>query len=463
MTAAHGMLAAAGDRAGQAFATLLRWARTREGAWFFALLGAALLLRLVMAPRILFTADLRAYAFWGELLLHHPLDAYSVGGADPQVYNVPIYPPLAMYTFGILDGVYFGVGHLLGFHLLHDPTHSRSLRVALKLPAILADTGMIAFVYAQARRVLSPARAWLAAATYAFTPGILIVSLLWGQTDGVVVLFIALSLYFAWRGKGLQAGILFALAVGFKPQPVIFLPLLLVFLYRSVGWREALRAIAGIAGASLLLWLPYLVPPHFEVVAYARNLQRVVRAEHLTASHAAFNGWVLINADTTLISQRLVGLFTVQTVSTAAFALIVLLVLAGVWRDHSARALWSGAALLALGMFDVGTLQFERYLAPAVALFLLAALRDRRLWVCYAAVSVMLYLNFASSVIGCQCYPPAAAAPQWLAHLLTLDLKPMVGALVNMLTLALALVLYFVPRTLAFRRQDPIAVVASQR
>jgi hypothetical protein len=453
MRSVDGALTKAVYRARQHCATLLHWARTGEGARFFALLGAALLLRLVIAPLTMFTMDLRAYATWGELLLHHPLNPYSVGGANPDWDYIPVYPPLAMYTFGVLEGAYFGAAHLLGLHLIHDPVTSAPLRLVLKLPAILADLGMTVFIYALARRVTTPARALLASATYAFTPGILIVTLLWGQTDGVVVLLVAFGLYFAWRGRGMQAGILLALAVGFKPQPVIFLPLALVYLYRWVGWRETLRAAAGLAGASLLLWLPYLLPPHFEVLALAHNIGRIVRAEYPSASHGALSGWYLVNAEATLVSQRLVGPFTLQTVSTTAFACILLLVLVGVWRERSARVLWSGAAILALGMFDVGTLQFERYLTPAVALFLLAALYDRRYWVCYASVSVMLYLNFAGGIIGCQCYPPAVAAPHWLAHLLTLDLRPKLGALVNVLTLTLALFWYFLPGPLVLRRQ----------
>jgi Gpi18-like mannosyltransferase len=453
MRSAGDALTKARESAYQRSAALLRWARTREGARFFALLGAALLLRLAIAPLTLFTLDLRVYVTWGEYLLHHPLHPYSFGGAGPDWYYVPDYPPLAMYTFGALDGVYVGVTQLFGLHPVVDPAISAPLRLVFKLPAILADLGMSTFIYALARRVMSPTRALLVSATYAFTPGILIVTLLWGQIDGVVVLCVALSLYCAWQGKGTAAGILFAMAVGFKPQPLIFLPLLLVWLYHRVGWREALRAAAGLAGASLLLWLPYLLPPHFEVLAYSHNLARVLRAEYPSASHGALSAWYLINAQTTLVSQRLVGPFTLQMVSTAAFAGILLLVLVGAWRERSARVLWSGAAILALGMFDVGTLQFERYLTPAVALFLLAALYDRRYWVCYASVSVMLYLNFAGGIVGCQCYPPVVAAPHWLAHLLTLDLNPKLGALVNVLTLALALLWYFVPGPLVLRRQ----------
>ncbi len=365
---------AVGERVVSVWGRLTRWARTPEGLRFLGLLVAALAIRLLIAPFLMLTGDLRAYGYWGELALHHFFDAYSYGGANAEWTYWPVYPPLAFYVFGLLEGIYFGTAHLLGLNPSHDPLFSHALRLVLKLPAILADLGVISFIYVLARRVMSPTRALLASATYALSPGILIVTLLWGQTDGVVLLFAALGLYFAYRRQGIWAGVLLALAVGFKPQPAIFIPLGLIYLYRWGGWREAARAAASLAGVSLMLWLPYLVPPRFEILAYLRNLGQIVSVEKPTGSHGAFNLWYLFNAEWQPVAQPLVGPFSLQLVSTILFGLIMLLVLAGVWRDGSQRVLWAAAALLALGFFDVGTLQFERYLTPAVALFLLAAI-----------------------------------------------------------------------------------------
>jgi len=436
------MVIAIGEHIASVWGRLARWARTQEGLRFLGLLLAAFLLRLLIAPFLMLTDDLRAYAYWGELALHHFFDAYSYGGANPDWSNWPAYPPLAFYIFGFLEGVYFGGAHLLGLHPLHDPAYSRMLRVLLKLPAILADMGIVSFIYLLARRVTSPKRALLATATYAFSPGILIVTLLWGQTDGAAVLLVALGLYFAYRRQGIWAGVLLALAVGFKPQPAIFVPLALVYLYRWGGWKEAARGISSFTGISVLLWLPYLLPPRFEVLAYVRDLGQIVQVERPTGSHGAFNLWYLLNAEWHPISQPLVGPFSLQLVSTILFGLIMLLVLAGIWRDGSQRMLWAAAALLALGFFGVGTLQFERYLTPAVALFLLAAIFDRRYWPCYIGVSVMLFLNFAATIFSCQCYEPAKRAPHQIIQLFTLDLTPKIGAAIIMTALALGLYWY---------------------
>jgi dolichyl-phosphate-mannose-protein mannosyltransferase len=244
LVALRSVVATTRDRTMRATRPLLRWARTREGVRFLALLAAALLLRLVIAPLVIITGDIAAYGRWGDLALHHFFEVYSVGASNPDWVYWPGYEPLAFYVFGLLEGVYFGAAHLIGLYPSHDVS-SHPLRLLLKLPAICADLGIVCFIYVLARRVMTPTRALLASATYAFTPGILIVTLLWGQTDGFVLLMIALGLYFAYRRQGIWAGIMLALAIGFKPQPAIFVPLGLVYLYRWAGLRRVSRWRSG--------------------------------------------------------------------------------------------------------------------------------------------------------------------------------------------------------------------------
>jgi Gpi18-like mannosyltransferase len=402
----------------------------------------------LIAPFIILTGDLLAYGRWGELALYHFFDAYSYGATNPDWVYWPGYEPLALYMYGLLEGLYFGAAHLIGHNPSHDPMSSHVFRLVLKLPVICADLGIVCFIYAFARRVMTPTRALIASATYAFTPGILIVTLLWGQTDGFVLLLIIVGLYFAYRQQGIWAGVMLALAIGFKPQPAIFIPLGLVYLYRWAGLREALRALASLAGVTLALWLPYLLPPRFEVLSYLQIVRQIVQVQGPEASKGAFNLWILIQAGSNPVSQPLLGPFSIQLVSAALFATVMLLVLAGIWRDGSQRMLWIGAALLALGFFDVGTLQFERYLTPAVALFLLAAICDRRYWLCYIGVSAMLYLNFAATIFDCRCYAPAMALPHQVAHLLTLDLQPTIGAAINMAVLIVGIYWFMFPNSL---------------
>jgi hypothetical protein len=195
-----------------------------------------------------------------------------------------------------------------------------------------------------------------------------------------------------------------------------------------------------------------LLPPRFEVLAFLRAVSRSAVAARPIASHGAYNLWYLLHLEWNPISQRVLGPLTIEMVSVVLFALLFFVVLAGIWRDGSLRSLWAGAAIVAIAFFNVGPLQYERYLTPAVALTLLAAVYDRRFWVYFIGVSAMLYLNFGTSIVGCHCYPPVVAGPRWVAHLLTLGVSPNKGATINMALLVLGLLFFVFPSVEAVGR-----------
>src|SRR5260221_14415626 len=67
-------------------------------------------------------------------------------------------------------------------------------------------------------------------------------------------------------------------------------------------------------------------------------------------------------------------------------------------------------ALLATAFFDVTTLQRDRYLFPALALFLLATIGDVRALLFYATATVTTFLNMAMAVLV-NVNPPADGIP----------------------------------------------------
>jgi hypothetical protein len=378
------------------------WCAGAEGRRALLLLALALLVRLPLAAFHGFFYDLQGYAVWGEVLDHHFFDFYTACCPAtllphaPPVY--PLYPPLTVYLFGLLYAIYAALGKTITPSPPLDLHQSVPLTMILKLPMLMADLATIALIYAVARRVRSERLALAAAASYAFAPAVLFDGALWGQTDGLTLLLIVLALLAALRRRGAWAGVCFALAVLLKPQPLAFAPLLLIYLYRWAGLRQALRWLAAAAATTITVCLPYLLHPVAQIGRFLFVLHDGVRQEPY-ASIDGFNLWWFLGAADHDYATPYLGALSPSMLGLALFALVLLVTLVGIWRDPAPGTLFLGAALVALAFFDVMTLQRERYLYPAIALFLLAALYNGTLLLFYFGAGITAFLNMALHVV----------------------------------------------------------------
>ncbi len=371
---------------------LWQWCATQEGIVFWAFLSAALYARLIIAPYQGFFGDLQQYVTWGVYLDHHFFHVYSTVGSDTIPLN---YPPLMVYLFGLMDGAYGLAAHLIGGHPTYAVSQSPLLNAFIKLPAILADLATLALIYGLARRIYSQRRALVAAATYAFSPAILFDSALWGQVDAISTFAVLPGLLFALKRRGLWAGIFFGAALMLKPQPVVFVPLALVYLWRWGGRKETRRACIEMVGSMVLICLPYLLPPVPEILIYARNVDGWIRASRPAD---ALNLWWILDPQHGFSPQG--GIPVVEAIiGWVLFFLVLAIVIKGIVNDNSPKTLWSGAAILALAFFTLTTLQHERYLYPALALLLIAALYDKRAWPLYGVATLTAFMNMAMAVI----------------------------------------------------------------
>ena len=146
-------------------------------------------------------------------------------------------------------------------HLLLPPTGTRRSTRSIgqdglgpffaKVPLLLADVAAVALLYWQARKRHSERFALLAAASWAFSPALLYNGVIWGQTDGFVALPVLIALFAIVSERYAVAGVSLALAVLIKPQPVIFVPLVLLYLWR---WARREQFLAFRAPARSRCW-----------------------------------------------------------------------------------------------------------------------------------------------------------------------------------------------------------------
>ena len=356
--------------------------KARAGRLFGAILAAAGALRLFLAAvNPGYEVDINCFTSWGQTLAQvGPADFYAQGFCD--------YPPGYLYVLGL---------QALVANLLGLTANTAPYLVLLKLPAIACDLAAAYLLYRIALRAGKPKWALLAGAAYACMPAAILDSAMWGQMDAVLVLLILLVVDAFLQKKTLRAAILYGVAVAVKPQ-ALMLGTIPLFGYAleilEDPRRGAKRLLAGVAaclGVIAAISLPFLVrqEPAFLVEKYLSTLSSYPYAtvNALNFFFAAGANWVDQGAALLGLPYAVWG--TVGLLASVVVGLVFF------FKSRDRRAIPLCAALILAGAFCLGVRMHERYMFPALALLLLAAVlyADRRLYGIFAGFSATNAVN----------------------------------------------------------------------
>jgi hypothetical protein len=165
-----------------------------------------------------------------------------------------------------------------------DPPASRYFAAVFRIPAVLADAGVCWLLWRMGRRgggtsgLPPPADRssdsrlgpWLAAA-YAWSPCAMLISAYHTNTDSIMALAILASALALHRGRTGLAGLALAAAINVKLTPLLLVPVLLLC---CRGWRDLLRAVAGLA-VGVIPFIPLLIVSwgkfYSQAVSYRSN------------------------------------------------------------------------------------------------------------------------------------------------------------------------------------------------
>ena len=199
---------------------------------FLAILGSAMLLRLLLAyvafPGQGYASDLNEFGSWASVLADHgPGSFYQLSGAN--------YPPGYMYVLWLLGALGAPLGSLLGV------SSSQATLALLKLPPMLADAAIGVLLYRAGSSWFGRTAGLVAAALFLFLPISWYDSALWGQVDAVGSLLMLAALLALADGWSEPAMALAVLGVLVKPQDAICLVVVVPVLVR----RHLLRVGSG--------------------------------------------------------------------------------------------------------------------------------------------------------------------------------------------------------------------------
>lgn len=375
--------------------------RARSLAWALpALLLVGLVVRLVFINNEGYTTDVSTFQAWAISLAEHGFGTfYNSGFAD--------YPPGYFYVLALVGNLWewFFKAHDQGFALL---------RVLVKLPAILADIGLGALIYAIARRFTGVGLSLAASALFVLNPAVIFNSAVWGQVDSVsggLALFAIYCLLRSdddapaktinwWIAGGWLA---FAYSLLIKPQAAVILPLMIAFALVDPVRRRT-RLISTLVGIGLGVVLGLLMSEPFHpsdpFSAFAWLFQRYAYGSSVYPYNSvnAFNLWSIRGSMWTPDSDPVTffGMFSLGPYSLWGLLLVVAAVALIVWRyaqERTPRALLEGCAIAAIAFFMLATRMHERYLFNGLY-FTIACLpfARRYLWGALAFTAI-IFLN----------------------------------------------------------------------
>jgi Gpi18-like mannosyltransferase len=282
-------------------------------------------------------------------------------------------------------------------------TSAPSLRALIKVPPLLFDLALIATVYAVARSLWPKDRAaWapaLIAALVAFHPVVVYDSAVWAQIDAVVAISALGAIAFAARRQPMAACAMLAFGVLNKPQPVIFVPVVAVLIYRNSGARGLARGAAMGLALSVVPLLPWLVGGDASRLVHVYRKLFSNGGGNVTAlTQNAWNLWWCVPFAKVPLPKDVMATIgglevTYQRFSLGLSALAALVAVAYTWRFPSVRGALVAAAYVAVAFYVLPTSTHERYMYPMVALLAPVLLVERRYRYVYAVLSLTLFAN----------------------------------------------------------------------
>ena len=346
-----------------------------------------------------FSVDINCFGAWGNRMLSKGLDFYGNGFCD--------YPPLYMFVLAIpaLINKALGLTFSTGFGL-----------VMLKLPAMVCDFILGAFIYRVAGKKLGSKIGMLLSAFWLLNPAVIVNSASWGQIDAVFTLLLVLALYYIIKRK-MGASVLWYLAALLcKVQALLFAPVMLAGAIRccmyyvrdrksadaeikkqagSQLWRFA--ASLGVSLAVFVL-LSVLMQSGQPRITWLFEKYFATMSSYPYAALSTFNLMSLLGGQWAQLGTEVMGLgITYQTLHYILLFASIAAAVALMVMKFKNRCVYLWASFIVAAIVTLTGTMHERYLYPVLGLLIMAYVvhQDKCLLYCLGGFSVLHYANVA--------------------------------------------------------------------
>ena len=347
---------------------------------FYVVILFALVLRLLLGLLPSFTIDMNNWIAWSGMLTEHgPLKFYSLPGWTD-------YMPGFFYYLWIAGLFFKAIGASLA-------------PFWVKLPVILADMGIGLLLY----KILLKKSFKIAAfafLVYVLNPVVMFTNSIWGQTDGLMALLLLLSAYsLAEKKNFVFSSFFWVLALLVKPQALVALPILLLYLFFNGRFKKAVFFVFLSLFFIVVLGLPFFAKlnPIFGIPVLISKMS----SESPFTSVMAFNFWALVRGMWIPDSGRFLGLQYVYWGAVLFLSAYVLVIASLIRSKREPKSLYFFLGLAYLAFFLFPTRVHERYILVSLPFFLLSAC------LIYSKFEIILYF-FLSALSLINIYHPYA-------------------------------------------------------
>ena len=377
----------------------------------FAWLLAGALIRAAALP-LAGSADVDTWKLWTFTGATDATGYYGVGGVPPErrvlkwreMRGTTEYVPLSLYELAAIGRVYMRIDPLY--------TDSTTLTVLVKMPGLIAEIALVAFLLTTGRRWLGESAARMAALAIWLNPAMILNGAALGYLDIQMAALATIALVAALHGRSGLAGTLLAAAVLTKPQAIFVAPFVLIAVARqSAPLRQFLRCSAAGLVTTALVLAPIVLRG-----AWPNMVQAVRRLNaHDMLSGEATNAWWIVTWLVRVVDAapdlgwwgaltipvRILsitrfgelGYPNARLIGTTIVIAAIVWALARAWRARADAAIVFAAAWTIFAYVTFRVQVHENHLILAVPLAAIAAGLDRRLTGVMIGISLLSALN----------------------------------------------------------------------
>lgn len=256
-----------------------------------------------------FSFDVNNHILWGEEIVKYGASGfYERPGHETFATLYPNYPPLIIFLFSVCYFLYSSLFSGIWWINLHLPAfpsgivtfmESRNaLAGFMKLPGIIGDLGVAYLLYLFTVKITKNKKYGLGSMMLVLlNPVFFYTSSLWGQVDVLPMMFFLWSVYvLLYKPQKIRSGVLFAAALLTKQTAVIYIPIYLFLVLKTIKPKESIKLFGVIIGLVWISFLPFYQTGNLLLFPFKIYLEKILFVSGIPfISNHAFNFWALVS------------------------------------------------------------------------------------------------------------------------------------------------------------------------